>query len=284
MNDQTNNNTQKTTVNIDTSKKEENTTTDRLRIDLSSPEPFGNDGGIKTMLLTSKDICEKISAIFGEVFTDYVGAKIKINNGINKFISKYLNKDSYNAANNIGVPYVELYFKDFPEDKSRGIKAIRPISSPNEKNNDIIRGVVNLTESKSALAYYPTDELFEVLTDFIKPINPNMNIVRSELYSEVQEDMNRYGNNRELLGCIAPVSLRAIIEKIYGTDIRDDHDKLIKKYQYSIKIVNSIMHNNNSGIEASYIFSIDQLDYALINKLSRDLGLIRETNRYYPYR
>lgn len=268
------------TVNMDNTKKEETV----LRIELSSPEPFGNDGSIKTSLLTSKDLCGIISSMFGEIFTDYSGARIKLNDGSNSIVNKYLNRDSYNAINNIGVPYVELYFKNYPEDSSRGLKAIYSRTEPDKKNDSIIRGVVNMSSPSSALAYRVADELNEVLVDFIKPLNPNTQIRWNELYSEVQEPTNGYGNKREVLGCITAVSLKAIIEKIYGTEIKDENGKVIKRYEYSIKTVNRILYPDNNGLEASYIFSINQLDYALISKLNRDLGLIRENTFYHPYK
>lgn len=256
---------------------------EKLHIELKTLEPFGSEGGIKTSLMTSRDLCAKISSIFGEVIGDYVGAKIKLNDGSNPAVMKYLSKEVY-AVNNIGVPYVELYFKDIPEDQVRGVKAITLRNSSSNGGDDMIRRMVSINSARSALAYKLTEDAMEILEEFVRPSNPNTKIIWEELYGEIQEPLNAYSDKRELLGCVTAISLKALIEKIYGTKITNDEGKVIKRYEYSIKTASRIDHPNNFGLDASYVFSISQLDHSVITKLNRELGLVREANMYHPYR
>lgn len=242
----------------------------KFKINIETKESFG-DEGIKTEFFTSADLCNKISAVFGEVFCDYVGSKIKINDGRINAVNKYIP---------VGAPYVELYFKDI--EGGDGIKAIRTRTSQNAdgKSMDLGKRLNNVIGPRSSFCYTVMKEVYEVLEDFIRPAVPGTKINWGDIFSEVQEGMNQYNfERRELLVCATAISLKALIEEIYGTKSEDG-----AKLEYEINAVNRIMTYNNTGTDAGYIFAINQLNNNLIAKLNQKLGRTTYNHPYQEYR
>lgn len=259
-------------VVANTNSKTEEQKKEPCRIELTQHEQF--DNSVKTKFITSIELSQKISAMFGEVFSDYVGCKIKVNDGKDMRLNRYVGPQ--------GNVYVELYFKDLPE-TGKGIKSIHPRnSSGDDKKNDLGRRLINTISAGSACAYSVNDDTYQALEEFVRPYGFQNHgnvppIMWSELTQEVQEVMNSYSmNKREVLVSISGLSLYNIIVKMFGTEVEGT------KCEYQISVVSRILSKFNGGDEM-YVFSISQLSNGTVRKLEEDLGISARAS-YYSYR
>lgn len=229
------------------------------------------DEDIRTVILSSKTLAEKIAAIFGEAFPDYYGCKILINPDKN---SPLMNYGIY-----LGTPYVDLYFRYNNESNvENAIDRRNNVRS----DGDYGEGLVNIIGNHSVNAYVLTEKAKEILSKFIIPTNGNKAINWEFLTRENQEGMNP--NNiyaRETVVTVSGITLQTIVEFIYGRYDTPEQAKLDEKHQktiydYAIQVAKSLpARYSNMGLQnQEYLFTINQLNRKAIYKLQKELGLI----------
>lgn len=242
-------------------KKKEKTT-----IKIVKNTPFTGD--LKTNLVSSIEMAEVVSSLFGTAFADYYGCKICINNGANDFLFKTIPA---------GMIYVELYFKDRGAAGSK-IKnlTMRGQSNPNtDSKNTTAERVRNLmpfmNPQTNNHVYSVTHDTYEALEEFM-PMNGNINW--GAFTQEISTNMGIIGSKEEAVVCITGLSLDKILSKIYGTDTEDG------KFEYATSPATMIPARSNE-----FIMQVIQLDKRVVRKLERDLGLnIPANSQFHVYR
>lgn len=241
-----------------TTKKEKTT------IEVVEHTPF--EGDLKTNLVSSVDMAEAVSSLFGAAFADYYGCKICINNGANKTVFE---------TNPAGSIYVELYFKD-RGNKGSKIKNLKlrgqidPTKSSGNNMADRVRAMSQtLNPQVASHVYTVTSETYEALEEFMNVRNINWNAFTQE----ISTNMGIIGTKEEAVVCITGLSLDKILTKIYGSDTEEG------KFEYTATPATMIPTRSNE-----FIMQVIQLNKEVVRKLQRDLGLnVPANNQFHVY-
>lgn len=229
---------------------------EKTTIDVVTNTPFTGD--LKTNLVSSIEMAEIVSSLFGTAFADYYGCKICINNGANQFLFKTIPA---------GAIYVELYFKDRGNAGSK-IKniVVRGQSNPNSKSDnataDRVRAMMPYINSKADNnnVYTVTRETYEALEEFAYSNSNNINW--GAFTQEISANMGIIGSKEEALVCITGLSLDKIVSKIYGSKTDDGN------FEYATSYSTIIPAKSNE-----FIMQVVQLNKSVVRKLERELGL-----------
>lgn len=240
---------------------------EKTTIKIVDHTPFTGD--LKTNLVSSIDMAEVVSSLFGSAFADYYGCKICINNGANKFLFE---------AIPAGTIYVELYFKDRGNAGGK-IKnlAIRGQSNPNSESKNAtaerVRAFMPVMNSQyNNRVYTVTRETYEALEEFM-PVRTNA-INWGAFTQEISTNMGIIGSKEEAVVCITGLSLDKILSKIYGADTEDGN------FEYATSPATMIPAKANE-----FIMQVIQLNKEVVRKLQRDLGMNLPANsQFHVYR
>lgn len=246
-------------MNVETNKKQKTT------INVVDNTPF--EGDLKTNLVSSTEMAEIVSSLFGAAFADYHGCKIGINDGKNKPLFDTI------APNTI---YVELYFKDRGEAGSRikNLKLRGQVDTKDGKNSmaERFRQVAgNMNPQVASHVYEVTSETYEALEEFI---DANARNVNWRLYTqEMSVNMGTIGTKEEAVVCITGLSLNRILTKIYGSETEEG------RFEYSAMPATMIPARTGE-----FIMQVTQLNLETVRKLNRELGFnMPSSSQYYVY-
>lgn len=238
---------------------------EKTTIVVAEHTPF--EGDLKTNLVSSIEMAEVVSSLFGAAFADYYGCKICINNGANKTVFE---------TNPAGSIYVELYFKDRGHEgsKIKNLK-VRGQLDPNSKsgNNmaDRVRAMSQtLNPQVASHVFNVTTETYEALEEFMTVRNINWNAFTQE----ISTNMGIIGTKEEAVVCITGLSLDKILTKIYGSDTDEG------QFEYTATPATMIPTRSSE-----FIMQVIQLNKEVVRKLQRDLGLnIPANSQFHVYR
>lgn len=228
--------------------------------------PFTGD--LKTNLVSSIEMADVVSSLFGTAFADYYGCKICINNGANEFLFKTIPAGSI---------YVELYFKDRGNagNKIKNL-AVRGQSNPNGKSEnataDRVRNFMPfMNPQTNNHVYSVTRETYEALEEFMA-LRGNINW--AAFTQEISTNMGIIGSKEEAVVCITGLSLDKILSKIYGADTDDGN------FEYATSPATMIPTKTNE-----FIMQVIQLNKSVVRKLERELGLnVPANSQFHVYR
>lgn len=221
--------------------------------------PFNGD--MKTNLLTSIEMCDRISALFGSVFSDYDGCNIRINNGTAPGVAPII-LDTIP----LGSIYVDIAFKDKP--KREGDERFKSIhlrgtdtKAPEENNLAQKYFAINamIAPNASGRIYDVDRETYEALEEFM----PYTNVRWAAHTQEIATSIGVYGNKEEAVVYITGLSLEKILAKMYGNV--DDNGNAI---DYS-----AIPANRIPTSSSEFIIQVSRLNMQVVSKLQRELGM-----------
>lgn len=233
----------------------ENETTTTNEVYKLHIEPIEFKGTMKTMMLTTNDLCKSIGSVFSNVTKDYQGARITVDRG---YIS------------------AQLYFSmagDAPDGMYKFVDTYQ--NSVKEKNvmlrfNNSIRKnrVMSLTDTAKSM-----------LSDFIPQYDPISRVIYINNKNEVQwnnasrEYSVNVPNSGGLLPgsklemfMIVPFDLTKFLKSLYG--VRDKNTR----YEYSIAVVrpmNNIQLGDNRIISTNWLINIIQYDNNKVMELAK---------------
>ena len=220
-------------------------------------EPLDFDGSLKTKIISTMELCEIISSLFGPSLFEYCGCKIELNVG--KALPEVANSFMY------GAPYVDIYLKYKGEEETNLIKALNsrvPLNKDKNVNELSIAerfARVNRTFASTSM-FTLTDDVKEALSDYMpKGKRTNWNAVSEEIINP----MNVYGKDETLVK-ISGLDLTKIVAEIYGAEG--------SKYEYIIEPRTPIPSQTNE-----FIIQIIQYDTNTTNKVQAMLGNFRVT-------
>lgn len=240
----------------------EKTQTEEISIKVVDHPEF--EGDIKTMLLSSTEMCEKISAYFGAFFFDYAGCKIRINDGRNPAVASFLPQ---------GAIYVDLYFKDMGK-VSEDVKIIKNIIPMGKKEDDdgtkkdtLLSRYMRVNGARNGRAYTVTADTFKTLNSIT-----NQSLSNGRWMERTQELITNYSiyGKEEIVVCITGIDLNKILSEIYGVRDEDGH------YEYSA--------SPSTVIPSSYdefIIQVSQLRTELVSSLRAKLGMYNASSPSY---
>lgn len=225
------------------------------------------EGDMKTKLVSSIEMAEIVSSLFGAAFADYYGCKICINDGSNRILFET------NPANSI---YVELYFKDRGNNHGGKIKnlKLRGQVNANEGENNMaarVRAVSQtLNPQVSSRVYEVTSETYEALEEFMNV----RNIHWATYTQEISANMGIIGTKEEAVVCVTGLSLDKILTKIYGSETEEG------RFEYAAIPATMIPARSNE-----FIMQVTQLNLEVVRKLHRELGFnVPASSQFHVYR
>lgn len=242
-------------MNVETTKKQKTT------IDVVDNVPF--EGDLKTKLVSSAEMADIVSSLFGATFADYHGCKICINNGQNNIETVPVN-----------AVYVELYFKYRPttSDRIKNLK-LRGQAEPNESGKvsmvDRVRSVTsNMNAQVASRVFDVTPETYEALEEFVDANPRNVNWARYT--QEMSVNLGTIGTKEEAVVCITGLSLNRILTKIYGSKTEEGN------FEYSAMPATVIPAHTSE-----FVMQVTQLNLEAVRKLNRMLGFNTPTSSQY---
>lgn len=242
-------------MSTETNKKQKTTIT------VMENTPF--EGDLKTNLVSTTDMAEIVSSLFGAFFADYHGCKIGINNGQN-----HIDTVPANAI------YVELYFKDRGNagDRIKNLKLRGQVDTSDGKNSmaERFRQVAgNMNPQVASRVYEVTPETYEALEEFVDVLNPH-NVNWNRYTQEMSVNMGTIGTKEEAVVCITGLSLNRILTKIYGNKTEEGN------FEYSAMPTTMIPARTNE-----FIMQVTQLNLETVRKLNRELGFNMPSSSQY---
>lgn len=222
----------------------------KTKINVNDPAPFG--GNMKCNLISSMEMAEIVSSLFGSVFRDYAGCKIRINDG----------RGLPAVVNTIapGALYVDLYFKE-NRDGNEG-KKIATLSIPgkkdNKENSSLGERYTRVMGTIPGRIYHVSKETYECLEEFM------FNGPRTQWNNHTQEittQMNPYSKD-EVLVTISGLDLNKVIAKIYGTKTKEG------RFEY-MATPSTVIPNKTE----EFIMTVTQLDLETVTDLQKTLGI-----------
>ena len=223
----------------------------KAKINVNEHAPFG--GNMKCNLMSSMEMAEIVSSLFGGVFRDYAGCKIRINDG----------RGLPAVVNTIapGALYVDLYFKDQSADTSSDKIATLSIAGKKKEGEDKASLSERYTRVMGTIPgrmYVVSKETYECLEEFM------FNGPRTQWNNHTQEittQMNPYSKD-EVLVTISGLDLNKIIAKIYGTKTEEG------RYEY-MAAPSTVIPNKTE----EFIMTVTQLDLETVTDLQNTLGI-----------
>lgn len=243
--------------------KAETTKKEKTTIEVAEHTAF--EGDMKTNLVSSIEMAEVVSSLFGAAFADYYGCKICINNSSNPAVVE---------AIPLGSIYVELYFKD-RGNNNRGIKNLRLRGQVDTQSSNNMAARVravsqNINPMTSSHVYEVTNETYEALEEFM-----NVSNIRWSAYTqEISANMGIIGTKEEAVVCITGLSLDKILTKIYGSETEEG------RFEYTAIPATMIPARSNE-----FIMQVSQLNLEVVRKLQRELGFnVPSSSQFHVYR
>ena len=221
----------------------------KAKINLNEHAPFG--GNMKCNLMSSMEMAEIVSSLFGGVFRDYAGCKIRINDG----------RGLPAVVNTIpaGALYVDLYFKDQSADKSDKIATLSVHGKKDDdKKTSLSERYTRVMGTIPGRMYDVSKETYECLEEFM------FNGPRTQWLNHTQEittQMNPYSKDEVLL-TISGLDLNKVIAKIYGTKTEEG------RYEY-MATPSTVIPNKTE----EFIMTVTQLDLETVTDLQNTLGI-----------
>ena len=223
----------------------------KAKINVNEHAPFG--GNMKCNLMSRMEMAEIVSSLFGGVFRDYAGCKIRINDG----------RGLPAVVNTIapGALYVDLYFKDQSADTSSDKIATLSIAGKKKDGDDKASLSERYTRVMGTIPgrmYVVSKETYECLEEFM------FNGPRTQWNNHTQEittQMNPYSKD-EVLVTISGLDLNKIIAKIYGTKTEEG------RYEY-MAAPSTVIPNKTE----EFIMTVTQLDLETVTDLQNTLGI-----------
>lgn len=233
---------------IKAAKTEKTKAETKAKINLNEHAPFG--GNMKCNLMSSMEMAEIVSSLFGGVFRDYAGCKIRINDG----------RGLPAVVNTIapGALYVDLYFKDQSSEKSDKIANLSIPGKNEEKKGTLGERYTRVMGTIPGRTYQVSKETYECLEEFM------FNGARTQWNNHTQEittQMNPYSKDEVLL-TISGLDLNKIIAKIYGTKTEEG------RYEY-MATPSTVIPNKTE----EFIMTVTQLDLETVTDLQNTLGI-----------
>lgn len=226
-------------------------------------EHFAFEGDMKTNLLSSAEMSNKINAMFGAVFSDFVGCRVRINTGASTPGVSPIVLETIP----VGSIYVDLYFKDngpCKDDRFKSIKLRGAANSNKGNDNEESRSkqyfavAARIAPTATGRIYDVTKETYDILEEFM-----NYRNIRWAAYTqEIAEPMNVYGGKEEAVVCITALNLDKILAKMYGDKTENG------RVEYMAIPTTPIP--TSSG---EFILQVSQLNTAVVNKLQSELGI-----------
>ena len=226
------------------------------------------EGNLKTMILSSSDMCEKVSALFASFFYDYAGCKVRVNDG----------RANPVVANSIpyGNIYVDLYFKDMGKvpEGCNIIKNITPIggsSDKKEEKDSLLARYMRVNGARTGRAYNVSDDTFKTLNNLM-----GLTYNNSRWLERTQEMVTNYSvySKEEIVVCISGLDLNTILSKIYGVKDEDG------RYEYSATPSTVIPSSADE-----FIMHVAQLNTNIVSELRAKLGIYTANSpSFHSYR
>lgn len=227
--------------------KVDNNEKKRASIEVTEHPVF--EGDMKTNIISSIDMSDIISSLFGPAFTDYYGCNVRINDGRDPIMSHKLP---------YGALYVDLYFKDQGESNGKAWKNIIARGSENDNRQDLGSRFQLVNGRGNGRVYTVTKQTYEALEEFMSMGNHTR---WAEHTREIVTSMSMYGKE-EVVVCISGLDLNKIITKIYGAKTEEG------RYEY-IATVSTMIPSQNQ----EFILQVCQLDLSAVRDLQRALGI-----------
>lgn len=223
------------------------------------------EGNMKTNIVSSIEMADIVSSLFGTAFADYHGCKVCINNGSNKQVYDTV---PFNAI------YVELYFKDRgnPGDRIKNLKIRGQVDAKDGENEMLARFRAvshNMNPQVSSHVYDVTPETYEALEEFMDIRNINWKAYTQE----ISVNMGTIGTKEEAVVCITGLSLNRILTKIYGDKTEE------AQFEYSAIPATVIPARSNE-----FIMHVTQLNLEVVRKLYHELGFnVPSSSQYHVF-
>lgn len=220
----------------------------KAKITVNDHAAFG--GNVKCNLMSSMEMAEIVSSLFGGVFRDYAGCKIRINDG----------RGLPAVVNTIapGALYVDLYFKDQSADTSDKIATLSVIGKDDNKKGSLGERYTRVMGTTPGRIYQVSKETYECLEEFM------FNGARTQWNNHTQEittRMNPYSKD-EVLVTISGLDLNKVIAKIYGVKTEEG------RYEY-MAAPSTVIPNRTE----EFIMTVTQLDLETVTDLQNTLGI-----------
>ena len=231
------------------------------RIEVVDPIPFG--GNMKSNLISTMEMAEIVSGLFGGVFRDYAGCKIRINDG--------RGLPAVTSTIAMGALYVDLYFKEQPNNgEGKRVNLITPTKKENNgEKESLSQRFTRVCCTAPGRMYTVTKETYECLEEFVfAGIRPNWNNYTQEITAQTHP----YAKD-EVFVVISGLDLNRIISKIYGTKTAEG------RFEY--RATPSTVIPNKAD---EFIITVSQLDLETINDLQTTLGIyMGNAPSFHPY-
>ena len=233
----------------------------KAEIEVTKKEVFNGD--MKTMIIPSTEMEETISDFFGSVLSDYVGCRVRINDGNSRPIVKQLYEP--------GSIYVDIFFKNNPE-ADGFIKSINTVSSTvdnetkdskeaNKKPNALAQRLMRysrITGTYSGRNFVVSEDTYSILSSFL----PNRYIPRwAEHTFESVQQTDSYGKDEVVVG-ITGLDINKILSQIYGGSTKD------ARYEYLASPTGLYRYGSSD-----FIMTVIQLDSDVVRRLQNALGI-----------
>lgn len=211
-------------------------------------EPIEFPEVISSIFMNSSQIRNKIDDMLRAVLADYVGCEIKIHDGQNKVIGRFVMP---------GCAYVNLIFRQ--NDDAPGYKALKRIT-PGDSSD--LFGRISRTLGANASRGYKIDEfVLEALEDFFpvdKKVKKAINDWDARIV-EIQQGVNgfspagfNYGGYIDVV--VMGLPLEMLLAKIYGTgedgSISYVASAIMSTRDLSTDLVFNISRMGNKGVQA----------------------------------
>lgn len=228
----------------------------KASFDIVSHDPFPTN--MKSNFVSSIEMADIVSSIFGSGFSDFHGCNVRINDGSDARL---------NTVVPIGGIYVDLFFKDHGA-ATTGIKNLERIGAPATSDSGEVKpGSVsygaykryqNVT-SAAGKTYNVTKDTFESLEKFAFGNGHNRNI--NWWTEEFSAPMTAIGTKEEAIVCIHGLSLKNILTELYG--VKDEEGS----YEYEITPSTFIPYRGKE-----FVMQVSQLELNTVRKLRNILG------------
>lgn len=209
------------------------------------------DPNVKVCFINTIELASIVDDLFGPAMRDYVGCKIRINDG-----SLKVPEASWIPY---GKLYVSLYFKDCSNTTKKYPINNVIVRSAGQKGSKF-NSLVMMYGMNSGRMFDITPETYEALEKyrFMQERKVNWNHLTSETWT----NFGYYGStNSEIVACITGLDLERIINEVYG-DRTDDGI-----FQYQAVPVQFVANTNGE-----YVVQITQLDVRKLDDMRRQLG------------
>ena len=228
------------------------------------------EGDMKTNIISSIEMADIVSSMFGPAFSDYYGCNIRVNDGHATPVVA--------ISMPFGALYVDLYFKDRGAATGGAMKNIELRGAPKTNGDGSKPSLsdrffqVNSTNNctNTGRVYNVTKETYEALEEFM--IN-GRNTRWAEHTQEIASSMSIIGSKEEVVVCISGLDLNKIITKIYG-DVTDNG-----RYEY-VATPSTLIPNKGR----EFIMQVCQLNKDIVSKIQHEMGIFTPNNpQFHQY-